>query len=108
MPEYGGIIRFVNCASRWTGLVSWHGEKRMAAFRWWTEKVGKPAIIASDDTFYGIADRKHVTNRTKAADLGDSSLDQVTDLWTRYALRLQADHATMLHISERAGWPMAR
>ena len=77
---------------------SWRGQdlsvgtvkNRMAALRWWAEKVGKPGIIASDNAFYGIADRKYVTNNTKAIALGDDGLDRVTDPWTRYALRLQA------------------
>lgn len=77
---------------------SWRGQdlsvgtvkNRMAALRWWAEKVGKPGIIASDNAFYGIADRKYVTNKTKAVELGDDGLERVTDPWTRYALRLQA------------------
>jgi integrase len=65
-------------------------KNRMAALRWWAEKVGKPGIIASDNAFYGIADRKYVTNKTKARELGGDGLEQVTDPWTRYALLMQA------------------
>ncbi len=65
-------------------------KNRMAVLRWWAEKVGKPAIVAGDNAFYGISDRQHVTNETKAVELQGDNLERVTDPWTRYALRLQA------------------
>lgn len=72
------------------GLAIGTVKNRMAVLRWWAEKIGKPNVVAGDNSFYGIAEREYVTNETKAIELPDAGLARVTDPWTKLALRLQA------------------
>ena len=82
-----------------TALVErWQNEKlsvgtvknRMAHLRWWTEKIDKRSIIARDNETYGIADRRYVTNVSKAVHLSAEQLALVTDENTSLSLQLQA------------------
>ncbi|MBI1395132.1 MAG: integrase [Betaproteobacteria bacterium] len=76
----------------------WRGEglgagtikNRMAALRWWAEKIGKPGVVASRNDHYGIAERTFVTNCSKAREISESVLARVGDPWTAMSLRLQA------------------
>jgi hypothetical protein len=65
-------------------------KNRMAALRWWAQKIGKENVIARRNTAYAIADRVFVTNVSKARELDPEKLAQVRDLCTRTSLRLQA------------------
>ncbi len=75
----------------------WHEEglspgtfkNRMSALRWLAEKIGKQNIVARENAAYGIADRRHVTNESKARVLEVARLDAVTDPYTVLSLRLQ-------------------
>ncbi|XVJ69571.1 MAG: integrase [Rhizobacter sp.] len=75
----------------------WHEEgispgtfkNRMSALRWLAEKIGKQNIVARENAAYGIADRRHVTNESKAQLLEIARLDVVTDPYTVLSLRLQ-------------------
>lgn len=75
----------------------WHCEhisagtfkNRMSALRWLAEKIGKQNIVARDNAAYGIAERRHVTNESKARELDRGKLDAVTDPYTAMSLRLQ-------------------
>lgn len=75
----------------------WHEEglspgtfkNRMSALRWLAEKIGKQNIVARENAAYGIADRRHVTNESKARVLEIARLDVVTDPYTVLSLRLQ-------------------
>jgi hypothetical protein len=75
----------------------WHAEKlssgtiknRMAALRWWAQKVGKENVIARSNTAYAIADRVFVTNVSKARELDAEKLARVRDLCIQTSLRLQ-------------------
>ena len=58
--------------------------------RWWAEKNGKANVVAKSNDAYGIADRRYVTNVSKARQLTSGDLAQVTDPYTRMSLRLQA------------------
>ena len=44
-------------------------KNRMAALRWWAEKIGKQNVIARDNDAYGIERRQYVTNVSKGKDL---------------------------------------
>ncbi len=65
-------------------------KNRMAALRWWAEKTGKENVIARTNDAYGIADRKFVTNQSKAKELDMKQLKHITDPYTATSLRLQA------------------
>ena len=61
----------------------------MASLRWWAEKVGRESIIDPRNAAYGIADRRYVTNESKAVSLGTGDLDKVQDVHLRASLELQ-------------------
>lgn len=64
-------------------------KNRMAALRWWAEKIAKPNVIARDNDAYGLAHRQYVTNVSKAHSLDERQLLQVSDAYTAMSLRLQ-------------------
>lgn len=64
-------------------------KNRMSALRWMAEKIGKENIVARDNAAYCIADRRFVTNESKAKELDQGKLDKVSDPYTGMSLRLQ-------------------
>ena len=78
-------------------LDRWHDEglstgtlkNRLAHLRWWAEKTGKAGIMPADNTQLGVAERRYVTNVSKARELGPD-LVLVTDAHVRMSLQLQA------------------
>jgi integrase len=77
---------------RWNaeGLSPGTLKNRMAALRWLAEKIGKDNIVARDNDAYGIPERQHVTNVSKAQLLDVDKLQAVSDPFTALSLRLQA------------------
>lgn len=77
---------------RWQaeGLAAGTRKNRLAVLRWWAEKVGKPAVIARDNTAYGIEPRQFVAKSSKAIEATREALDRIEDVRIRLALRLQA------------------
>jgi site-specific recombinase XerC len=77
---------------RWTGegLSSGTLKNRMSELRWWAEKIGKANVVAKSNDVYGIAERRYVTNSSKARQLTPGDLTQVSDPYTRASLQLQA------------------
>lgn len=75
----------------------WHAEEisagtfknRMSALRWLAEKIDKQDIVARDNAVYGIAERRHATNVSKAHELDADKLAAVSDPYTALSLRLQ-------------------
>lgn len=65
-------------------------KNKMAALRWWAEKIGKQGVIAKDNDRYGIAERTYVTNESRARELSSGDLAKVTDPYSRLSLKLQA------------------
>jgi site-specific recombinase XerC len=65
-------------------------KNRMSAIRWWAEKIGKQNVVAKDNAHYGIPDRQHVGNVSKARELTGGDLEKVTDPYTSLSLKLQA------------------
>jgi site-specific recombinase XerC len=65
---------------RWTaeGLSTGTVKNRMTELRWWAEKIGKTNIVAKSNDTYGIADRRHVTNVSKARELTNGDLAKIT------------------------------
>ena len=70
---------------RWTAEGSSTGtvKNRMTELRWWAEKIGKANVVAKSNDVYGIADRRYVTNVSKARHLTAGDLAQVTDPYSR-------------------------
>ena len=64
-------------------------KNRTAHLRWWAEKIGKPNIMARDNSTYGIPKRKFVTNKSKAIELDKDKLDKISDEWIKCSLELQ-------------------
>ena len=65
-------------------------KNRMTTVRWWAEKVGKQNVVARDNDHYGIPERQHVTNISKARELTGTDLEKIADPYTAMSLRLQA------------------
>ena len=75
----------------------WHAEEiapgtfknRMSAFRWLAEKIDKQNIVARENADYGIAERRYVSNVSKAHELDADKLAAVLDPFTALSLRVQ-------------------
>ncbi len=65
-------------------------KNRLSALRWWAKKVNKPSIIAKDNDVYGIGKREYVARESKAQDLDDKKLSEISDPFVRLSIRLQA------------------
>jgi hypothetical protein len=65
-------------------------KNRLADLRWWAEKVGKPAVLAHENSYYGIEQRVFVTGQSKARAITTEQLELVRDAHARLSLRLQA------------------
>ena len=64
-------------------------KNRMAAIRWWATKVNKRNVMANSNEYYGIPDRRFVTNQSKARELTETQLSKVKDIHVRMSLELQ-------------------
>ena len=64
-------------------------KNRMAALRWWAEKIDMRHVVARSNDHYGIPHRRFVTNESKAKDLTQIQLSQVKDEHVRMSLELQ-------------------
>ena len=66
-------------------------KNRMAALRWWSEKIGKQNIISRDNSVYGIADRQFVSDNNKAQQLNQDRLAMIKDPYLRVSIELQRE-----------------
>ena len=64
-------------------------KNRLAASRWWAEKVDRCNVIARSNAHYGLPDRVFVTTTSKASALDRAQLDRVSDAHVRMSLELQ-------------------
>jgi len=64
-------------------------KNRMAALRWWAQKVDKHSVIANSNAHYGIVNRRYVSAQSKAKDIDETQLSKVRDLHTQLSLKLQ-------------------
>lgn len=62
----------------------------MSSLRWWAEKISKPAIIARDNSHYGISDRVMVSNIDKSRILETDKLALIADEHVKVSLKLQS------------------
>jgi site-specific recombinase XerC len=95
-------------------VARWHKEgiapgtfkNRMSTLRWLAEKIGKQNIVARDNAAYGIPERQHVSNTSKARTLDGDHLGRVVDPYTAMSLRLQEAFGLRREesIKLRPGW----
>ena len=64
-------------------------KNNMTSLRWWAQKIGKPAIIARDNDYYGIEKRVFVTGTDKSCQLDADKLSKVADPYVKASLELQ-------------------
>ena len=64
-------------------------KNRMAAIRWWANKVDKRNVVARSNEHYDIPDRRFVTNESKAKTVTREQLERVRDEHVRMSLELQ-------------------
>jgi integrase len=76
--------------NRWQaeGLSPGTLKNRIAALRWWAEKVGNAGVIPADNVSLGIPERRFVTNDNKAQQV-DGRLERICDPHVRMSLALQ-------------------
>lgn len=72
-----------------TGLSAGAMKNRLAAVRWWAEKVNRQNVVARSNDHYGIPNRQFVTNLSKARTVSAHDLDKVRDPRVRMSLELQ-------------------
>ena len=65
-------------------------KNRMAALRWWAQKVDRQNVIARSNDHYGIPERTFVSEGSKAKTIGETDLEKVHDPHVRMSLELQA------------------
>lgn len=63
-------------------------KNRVAHLRWWAEKVGKASEIPKDNAWFGIPERRFVTNEDKSRQLG-TGIDGISDPHVRMSLEVQ-------------------
>ena len=71
------------------GLSAGAMKNRMAAIRWWAQKVDRQNVVARFNDHYGIPNRQFVVHTSKARTLGQQDLDRVRDPRVRMSLELQ-------------------
>jgi len=81
-------------------------KNRVAALRWWAEKIGKDNVVARENDAYGIERRQYLTNEDKGKDLAQEKLDRISCPYTRMSLRLQEAFGLRREesIKIRPGW----
>ncbi len=62
---------------------------RMAALRWWAQKVNRASVVARSNDHYGIAKRQFVATVSKARSVTEADLTRVRDEYVRMSLELQ-------------------
>jgi len=78
-------------------VMHWQGKElsagtiknRLSHVRWWADKVGKSGVVARNNDHYQVERRVYVTGVSKARELEEGKLDNVTDPYTKMSLRLQ-------------------
>ena len=64
-------------------------KNRLAALRWWAQKVDRQNVIARSNAHYGIPERRFVADGSKARTVEETDLDKVRDPHVRMSLELQ-------------------
>ena len=64
-------------------------KNRMAALRWWAQKVDRQNVVARSNEHYGIPERSFVSNESRAKQVYRTDLERVRDPHVRMSLELQ-------------------
>ena len=64
-------------------------KNRLAAIRWWAQKVNRQNVVARSNDYYGIPNRQFVTQESKARSVNAADLERVRDPHVRMSLVLQ-------------------
>ncbi|MEA3275553.1 MAG: phage integrase N-terminal domain-containing protein [Pseudomonadota bacterium] len=64
-------------------------KNRMAAMRWWAQKVDRQNVIARSNEHYGIPERNLSGNGSKAKTIDETDLEKVRDPHVRMSLELE-------------------
>ena len=64
-------------------------KNRMAALRWWANKVDRRNVVARSNDHYGIPERRFVSTESKAQQVDHVALERVRDPYVRMSLELQ-------------------
>ena len=64
-------------------------KNRLAAIRWWAQKVNRQNVVARSNEHYGIPNRQFVSSESKAKSVTQADLDKVRDPRVRMSLALQ-------------------
>jgi len=64
-------------------------KNRLAALRWWAEKVDRQNVVARSNAHYGVPDRVFSSGVSKARGLDPAHLAQINDPHVRMSLELQ-------------------
>jgi site-specific recombinase XerC len=65
-------------------------KNRMAAMRWWAQKVDRQNVIARSNDHYGIPERTFIASVSKAKSVEATDIDKVRDHHVRMSLELQS------------------
>jgi site-specific recombinase XerD len=65
-------------------------KNRLAALRWWAQKVDRQNVIARSNDHYGIPERRFVSDGSKAKTIGVTALEKVRDPHVCMSLELQS------------------
>ena len=71
------------------GLAPGTIKNRMAALRWWAEKVGRAWVLVRDNSPYGIPERPSGATTSRACTVGAAELTKIRDPHVRMSLQLQ-------------------
>jgi transposase len=74
---------------RLAGSTTWFSKHALSALRWWAEKIGRPWVLESTNTVYGIPARRTVATASKARVLEAEKLAAIRDPYVRLSLELQ-------------------
>jgi integrase len=64
-------------------------KNRLAAVRWWAEKIGRPQVLQADNAVYGVPARQYVATVSKARVLEPEKLTAIRDPYVAVSLELQ-------------------
>jgi site-specific recombinase XerC len=64
-------------------------KNRLSTLRWWARHVGKPGVVANDNSAYDIGNRSNVPEVSKAVHLTAKQIAAIQDERARLSVRLQ-------------------
>jgi hypothetical protein len=62
---------------------------RLAALRWWLEKIGRSHMVSQGNTYFQLAKRPTAALHNKAQVITEAQIQQIEDGWLQWSVRLQ-------------------